>query len=115
MGRPTCALWEILTFFGQNSITFDREVRFLRDFFKMQVISVAFMVARSGFQEVVYEQLGMLKGAVIRNTLFFSKKSYRFFGISRARRLHLTCYVDLSSWRFFSGSIDSSKSLHLFD
>jgi hypothetical protein len=36
------AQWKNLTFSCQNSITFDRDVRFWWDFFKMQIISVAF-------------------------------------------------------------------------
>ncbi len=46
---------------------------------------------------------------------FFSviATSYRVFGISRVRRLHLACSVEQSSWGFFGGSISTSKISHL--
>jgi hypothetical protein len=41
-------------------------------FFKMQVISVAFRMARSGIWELKSELLGMLEGAVIRySSIYF--------------------------------------------
>jgi hypothetical protein len=59
------------------------------------------------------ELLGMLERAVIRYSSFISWKiteSYQFFGISRVRRLHLAYSVDLKSWRFFGGSIDTPEN-----
>jgi hypothetical protein len=37
-------------------------------------------------------------------------ESYRFFGISRVRRLHLACSVKERSWGFFGGSIGTSEN-----
>jgi hypothetical protein len=62
------AQWEIFTFFGQNSITFDRDVRFYRDFFKMQDFSVAFRLA----------MLEMLEGLRIRYfSIFFLENNWK--------------------------------------
>ncbi len=54
---------EIPTFSRQNSITFDRGVRFWR-FFKMQVISEAFRMAMIGFRELESELRGFLGGLI---------------------------------------------------
>ncbi len=42
-------------------------------------------------------------------------ESYRFFGISRVKRLHLAYSVEQSSWGFFGGSIGTSENSCGFD
>jgi hypothetical protein len=66
-------------------------------FFEMQVINEAFRLAMFGIWELDSELLGMLEGAVISISACLTWKlteSYRFFGISRVRGLHLVCSME---------------------
>ncbi len=107
------AQWEILTFFGINSITFDRDVQFGRHLCKNAG-------HQCGFQDGYVWELGFgiwAAGDAERSSDWaflhsFSRnitKRYRFIDTFRHRRLHLNCSVEQRSWGFFGGSIDSSE------
>jgi hypothetical protein len=81
----------------------------------MQIISVAFRLAVFGICGLEHELLGMLEQGIPTSFSWKITKNYRFFGIFRVRWLHLTCSVELSSWGFFGGSIDTSENSCCFE
>ncbi len=93
--------WEILTFFGQNSITFDRETRLWRDFFlKMQVISVAFRLAIYEFWGLESELLGVLSPGQDHQERFSGKASkLRSFILKNKSKLqtNLVCLFETNA------------------
>ncbi len=102
--------WEILTFFLPKF----KNVQFRRDFFFNCRLLVWLLVWLSlGFGDWNLSSWGCQEGQCDGTSLVFSWKiteSYQLFGISRLRRLHFTCSVELNSWWFFGGSIDTSKN-----